>query len=101
MSEDVRITYAVLSAQRGELVTAARDLESSLESAHGSDTGVRAPVGRTGLRESLEGAIGAVRARIRLGSDDVGTVANRLEIIELEVEDLDLTLGSGWKDLPL
>lgn len=101
MPDDFSVTYAALAAHRAALVTAARDLEDSLETAHGSDTGVQAPVGRTGLRESLEGTIGAVRARLRVGSEDVGTVSTRLESLEFQVEELDLSLGSGWKDVPL
>jgi len=72
-----------------------------MESAHGTETGVQAPVGRTSLRESLEGAIGATRAQLRLGEDEVAGMTERLLTIETQVEELDLRLGSGWEEISL
>lgn len=101
MAPDVSYTYIALAAQRAALTTAADDLAGAMESAHGTETGVQAPVGRTSLRESLEGAIGATRAQLRLGEDDVAGMTDRLLTIESQVEELDLRLGSGWEELSL
>lgn len=101
MAPDVSYTYIALAAQRAALTTAVDDLADAMESAHGTETGVQAPVGRTSLRESLEGAIGATRAQLRLGEDDVAGMTDRLLTIETQVEELDLRLGSGWEELSL
>ncbi len=101
MSADISITYLALSAQRDALEVAARDLGSAMDSAHGAETGVQAPVGRTCLRETLEGAIGTTRAQLRLAEEDVSKVTARVMAIETEIAELDLRLGVNWEDLPL
>lgn len=101
MAQDVRYAYAALSTQRAALTTAAIDLVDAMESAHGTETGVQAPVGRTSLRESLEGAIGSTRAQLRIGEDEVASMIDRLLTIETQAEELDLRLGSGWEEISL
>ncbi|REJ03944.1 hypothetical protein DY023_16655 [Microbacterium bovistercoris] len=91
----------MLSTHRSELEIAARELGSQMDTAHASDTGVKAPVGRTSLREMLEGAIGESRALVLAGQDDVGKVVARLMNLETQSQELDLRLGAGWEDLPL
>ena len=101
MADDFSVVVLALSSQRSELEIAVRELGSTMDSVHASETGVQAPVGRTSLREMLEGAIGATRAQIRLGEDDTQTVIARLTNLEYQTQELDLALGSGWEDLPL
>lgn len=101
MTQDYSIALLALSTQRMELETAARELSSDLDAAHSAETGVQAPVGRTSLREMLEGAVGEARANVSAGRDDVGHVINRIMNIENQSQDLDLRLGSGWETLPL
>lgn len=91
----------VLSAQRAALEVAARNLESSADSAHAADNGVMAPMGRTTLRELFEGAVGETRAHLQLSEADVQVAITRLTAIETQTQALDLRLGSGWTDLPL
>lgn len=99
MSEQFGVVYTALWNQRTALEAASFDIGGAMESAHGSETGVQAPVGRTGLRESLEGTIGSIRAQLRLYEDDVTNVATRLQTIESQVQDLDVSLGSGWEEV--
>ncbi|PQZ54783.1 MULTISPECIES: hypothetical protein [unclassified Microbacterium] len=101
MSQDFSITQLVLSTQRTELEVSARELELKMSTAHAADTGVQAPVGRTSLREMLEGAIGETHALVQIAQDDVQKIAGRLLTLETQTADLDLRLGAGWEDLPL
>lgn len=101
MSQDFSITQLVLSTQRTELEVSARELEAKMSTAHAADTGVQAPVGRTSLREMLEGAIGESHALVQIGQDDVQKIAGRLLTLETQTADLDLRLGAGREDLPL
>ncbi len=101
MAEDVSVTYSALYTQRLALEVAARDVADAMDSAHSTDTGVQAPVGRTSLREMLEGALGETRAHVELGEHDVQVVMGRIRDIETQTEELDIRLGAGWEDLPL
>ncbi|MCK2034698.1 hypothetical protein KZC51_01000 [Microbacterium sp. SSW1-49] len=101
MSEDFSITQLVLSTQRTELEVSARELDAKMSTAHSAETGVQAPLGRSSLREMLEGAIGETHALVQIGQDDVLKVAGRIMALETQTADLDLQLGSGWEDLPL
>ncbi|MFF3026873.1 hypothetical protein [Microbacterium sp. NPDC057944] len=101
MSEDFSITQMVLSTQRTELEVSARELDSKMSAAHSAETGVQAPVGRSSLREMLEGAIGETRALVQIGQDDVMKISGRIQQLETQTADLDLRLGAGWEDLPL
>lgn len=101
MAEDVSVTYSALYTQRMALEAASRDLTDSTDSAHDTDTGVQAPIGRTSLREMLEGALGETRAHVELGEHDVQVVMGRIRDIETQTEELDIRLGAGWEDLPL
>jgi len=101
VADDVNVTYSVLYTQRLALEVAARDLTDSMDSAHDTDTGVQAPVGRTSLREMLEGALGETRAHVELGGHDVQVVMGRILDIETRTEELDIRLGAGWENLPL
>lgn len=101
MTQDFSITLLVLSTQRTELESSARELESKMSKAHTAETGVLAPVGRSSLREMLEGAIGETRALVQIGQDDMQKVVGRMMMLETQTADLDLQLGAGWEDLPL
>jgi hypothetical protein len=101
MSEDFSITQLVLSTQRTELEVSARELDAKMSTAHSAETGVQAPLGRSSLREMLEGAIGETHALVQIGQDDVLKVTGRIMALETQTADLDLQLGSGWEDLPL
>ena len=101
MTQDFSVTQFVLSTQRTELEVSARELDNKMVAAHSSETGVRTPLGRTTLRELLEGAVGETRALVQLGQDDVMSIAGRIMTLETQTADLDLRLGAGWEDLPL
>ena len=101
MSEDFSITQLVLSTQRTELEVSARELDAKMSTAHSAETGVQAPLGRSSLREMLEGAIGETHALVQIGQDDVLKVTGRIMALETQTADLDLQLGAGWEDLPL
>ena len=101
MTHDFSVALLALSTQRTELEIAARDLGGKMDTVHSSETGVLAPVGRTGLREMLEGALGEARAHVRLGEDDISTLVSRITIVETQSQDLDLRLGTNWEALPL
>lgn len=101
MSQDFSITQSVLSTQRTELEVSARELEAKMSTAHAAETGVQAPLGRSSLREMLEGAIGETHALVQIGQDDVLKVTGRILALETQTADLDLQLGAGWEDLPL
>ena len=101
MPQDFRITQHALSTQRMELESSARELESKMSTAHSAETGVQAPVGRTSLREQLEGAIGETHALVQIGQDDAQKIADRILLLETQTADLDLRLGAGWENLPL
>lgn len=101
MSQDFSITQLVLSTQRTELEVSARELDAKMSTAHATETGVQAPLGRSSLREMLEGAIGETHALVQIGQDDVLKVTGRILALETQTADLDLQLGAGWEDLPL
>lgn len=101
MSQDFSITQLVLSTQRTELEVSARELEAKMSAAHAAETGVQAPLGRSSLREMLEGAIGETHALVQIGQDDVLKVGGRILALETQTADLDLQLGADWEDLPL
>lgn len=101
MSQDVSITQLVLSTQRAELEVSARELDAKMSTAHAAETGVQAPLGRSSLREMLEGAIGETHALVQIGQDDVLKITGRILALETQTADLDLQLGAGWEDLPL
>lgn len=101
MSQDFNITQLVLSTQRTELEVSARELEAKMSTAHAAETGVQAPLGRSSLREMLEGAIGETHALVQIGQDDVLKITGRILALETQTADLDLQLGAGWEDLPL
>jgi|EndMetStandDraft_3_1072993.scaffolds.fasta_scaffold221833_2 hypothetical protein len=101
MSQDFSITQLVLSTQRTELEVSARELDAKMSTAHAAETGVQAPLGRSSLREMLEGAIGETHALVQIGQDDVLKVTGRILALETQTADLDLQLGAGWEDLPL
>lgn len=101
MPQDFSITHLVLSTQRTELEVSARELDAKMSTAHAAETGVQAPLGRSSLREMLEGAIGETHALVQIGQDDVLKVTGRILALETQTADLDLQLGAGWEDLPL
>lgn len=101
LTQDFSVTQLVLSTQRTVLEVSSRELENKMIEAHSSETGIEAPLGRTILREMLEGALGETRALVQLGQDDVMSIAGRIMTLETQTADLDLRLSAGWEYLPL